>query len=100
MKIGFFDPINKIFDDRKRRVTDLDECSRVTLPKPLSTKEETLIEIRRGIHAKIYNDYRKERCKKKKEQESNLTEQQQKGLKSLEKRIQEVEIIILKNDKS
>ena len=48
-----FDPINRIYDDRKRRVTDLDECSRVTLPKPLPTKEETLIEMRRGIHAKI-----------------------------------------------
>ena len=48
-----FDPINKIFDDRKRRVTDLDECSRVTLPKSLPTKEENLIEIRRSIQSKI-----------------------------------------------
>ena len=95
-----FDPINKIFDDRKRRVTDLDECSRVTLPKPLPTNEETLIEMRRGIHAKIYKDYRRENCKKNGEQEPNLTEQQQLGLKSLKKRIQEEDIIILKTDKS
>ena len=54
----------------------------------------------RGIHAKIYKDYRKERCKKNSEQESNLTEQQQKGLKSLKKRIQEEEILIVKTDKS
>ena len=45
-----FDPINKIFDDRKRRVTDLDECNRVTLPRPLPTNEETLIGMRRSIH--------------------------------------------------
>ena len=39
-----FDPVDKIFDDRKRRVTDLKECSRVTLPKPLPTQHETFIE--------------------------------------------------------
>ena len=76
-----FDPINKIYDDRQRRVTDLDECSRVTLPKPLPTKEENLIEMCRSIHSKIYRDYRQERCKKSGEQVSNLTEEQEKGLK-------------------
>ena len=30
-----YDPITNTYDDRKRRVTDLAECSRVTLPKPL-----------------------------------------------------------------
>ena len=95
-----FDPINKIFDDRKRSVTDLDECSRVTLPKLLPTMEETLIEMRRGIHAKIYRDYRRERCKKNGELKSNLTESQKAGLKSLKKRIQEGELVILKTDKS
>ena len=24
-----FDPVERVFDDRKRRVTDLDECNRV-----------------------------------------------------------------------
>ena len=64
---------DKIFDDRKRRVTDLQECSRVTLPKPLPTKEKTLIEMRREIHAIIYKNYRQEKCKKDGEQQSNLT---------------------------
>ena len=95
-----FDPINKIYDDRQRRVTDLDECSRVTLPRPLPMKEENLIEIRRNIHAKIYNDYRKEKCGKNGEQVSNLTEEQERGLKSLKKRISEEDLIILKTDKS
>ena len=31
-----YDPGRKIFDDRKRRVTDLSECSRVKLSKLLS----------------------------------------------------------------
>ena len=34
-----FDPINKIYDDRQRRVTDLDECSRVTLPRNVRKTE-------------------------------------------------------------
>ena len=37
-----FDPINKVYDDRKRRVTDLQECSRVTLPKPLLVTDEAM----------------------------------------------------------
>ena len=49
-----FDPLNKVFDDRKRRVTYLQECSRVTLAKPLPTEHET-----QGMHTRIYNQYRK-----------------------------------------
>ena len=30
-----YDPIEGVYDDRKRRVTDLQECSKVFLPKPL-----------------------------------------------------------------
>ena len=33
-----YDPLKKTFDPRKRRVTDLVECDRVTLPKPLLLK--------------------------------------------------------------
>ena len=52
-----FDPINKIFDDRKRRVTDLKECSRVTLPKPLPVCEESIMEMRRNLHDKLYKEH-------------------------------------------
>ena len=95
-----FDPLTKVYNDRKRRVTDLDECSRVTLPKPLPTKHENLIEMRRSIHANIYNEHRRTKCKQDGEQTSNLTEEQQAGLKSLKKRIEEKEIVVLKTDKS
>ena len=30
-----YDPVEGIYDDRKRRVTDLKECSRVHIPKTL-----------------------------------------------------------------
>ena len=95
-----FDPLTKTYDDRRRRVTDLQECSRVTLPKPLPTKYETMIEMRREIHTQIYEKYRKERCNREGEQEPNLTQDQQEGLKSLKKKIKDGDIVVLRTDKS
>ena len=94
-----FDPVEKVYDNRKRRVTDLKECSRVTLPKPLKEKDEALIEIRRGVIGKIYDEYRDTNCKKD-QQKSNLTKDEEEGLESLQKKIQKKEIIVLKTDKS
>ena len=53
-----FDPVEKVFDDRKRRVTDLKECSRITLPKPMKEIDEALIEIRRDVIGKIFEEHR------------------------------------------
>jgi hypothetical protein len=53
-----YDAKERRFNDQKRRVTDLSECARVTLPKPLSTKNETLMEMRRGTNETIYNKFR------------------------------------------
>ena len=55
--------------------------------------------MRRGIHTKIYNQFRRERYRKGGDQEPNLTEHEQLGLKSLKKRIQEGDIVIMKTDK-
>ena len=52
-----FNPLNKIYDDRKRRVKDLPECSIVSLPKPLPVEEEAWIEMRRGINTKIFGKH-------------------------------------------
>ena len=75
-----YDPVEKIYDDRKRRVTDLKECSRVTLPRPLKPAEEANIEIRSNAQKKIYDDYRKNN--------------------SLLKKVSDRSIIIMKTDKS
>ena len=53
-----YDPIENSYDERKRRATDLVECNRVVLPKPLSVTREAEIETRRKIHDKIYQKYR------------------------------------------
>ena len=95
-----FCPIEKTYDERNRRVTDLVECSRVTLPKPISIEREAQIEMRRTLHEKIFQEYRREMCNEKGEQESNLTEEEEKGLKTLQRRIQKEDIVIMKTDKS
>ena len=59
-----FNPKEKIFDCRKRRVTDLKQCSRVTLPKPLSADEESRIEVRKRTQKEIYEKYRSNKCDK------------------------------------
>ena len=81
-------------------MTALAECSRVTLPKPLSVQREAEIETRRGIHEKIYQRYRRDKCNKRGEQESNMTWEEKSGLKSLMKRISKGELLVMKTDKS
>ena len=95
-----FDPVERTFDERRRRVTDLRECNRVTLPKPLPATEEAKIELRRDLHKNIFDKFRKENCDRKGEQESNMTREEQEGLKSLQKKIREKKIIVIKTDKS
>ena len=95
-----YDPIDKNYDSRRRRVTDLKECSRVTLPKPLKPQEEANLEIRKRTQLEIFRKYKRKNCNKNGEQESNLTQEQKQGLKSLQKKISEGSVIIIKTDKS
>ena len=87
-----FNPETGTCDDRKRRVTDL--------TRPLPERQEAFIEVRRSVHARIYEDYRQEFCNKMGVQKTNLTEQEQRGLKKLQKRMKEEDLIIMKTDKS
>ena len=76
-------------------MTDLAECSRLTLPKPMQIEEEALIEIRRNMHKKIFSQHREENTDNGK-QESNLSEEE----RSILYRIREGEILVMKTDKS
>ena len=60
-----YDPVEGIYDDRKRRVTDLRECSKITLPKPLPPQYEAALEMRRVAQQKIYENYIANNCNKK-----------------------------------
>ena len=95
-----FDPTEKVFDNRKKRATDLKECARVTLPRPLSPDEESKLEVRKRIQKETFEKFRRENTNKRGEQKSNLTPEEKVGLKSLQKRIKSEEIIVLKTDKS
>ena len=76
------------------------ECARITLPKPLSTQEEAMLETRKRSQKEIFKEYISKSTDKNSEQVSNLTKEEQEGLKSLRNRIQKREIIIMKTDKS
>ena len=95
-----FDPVKGVFDNRKRRVTDLKECNRVFLPKPLEAEQEAMFEVRRSTQRRIYNQCRDENCNKFGDQRSNLTAGQEAALKNLMKRVAKRDLIIMKTDKS
>ena len=95
-----FDPIEGTYDDRNRRATDLVECSRITLPKPLNVTREAQIEMRRELHNRVYQDYRAEFCNSKGEQQLEISEEEKRGLENLKKRIEKEEILVIKTDKS
>ena len=55
-----FDPSDKKYDARKRKVTDLRECARITLPKPLTAEQEAQLETSRNTQQEIFQEYRQE----------------------------------------
>ena len=95
-----YDSTDKKFDARKRRVTDLPECSRINLPKPLNPEQEAAIELRKTTQMQIFKKYVSKNTSKNGDQNTNLTQEEQFGLKSLQKRIASGELIVIKTDKS
>ena len=96
----YYDPEKKLFNYGRKRATDLKENSRVTLPRPVSAENEAGIEIRRKSFRRVVANFRKEECNHKMEQKPNLTKSEANGLKSLQNRIQNEEIVVLRTDKS
>ena len=95
-----YDPGNKTLDLRKKRATDVKHNTRVHLPRALNTKVEAGIEIRRQEYMRVHNEYTKEFCDEKCNQQSNLSQSQRSGLKKLKNRIKNGEIIVCMTDKS
>ena len=103
-----YDPLNNRINFNNRRVTDYKHNKKVTLPGPMSSDLELEWELRRKLYVKTFNQYsNKERiqsdmndAKKSKKDILNLNKKEQKGLKSLLKRIKNDEIMITTTDKS
>ena len=64
------------------------ECARITLPRPLNTREEAMLETRKRSQKEIFKENINKNTNKNSEQVSNLTKEEQEGLESLRKRIE------------
>jgi hypothetical protein len=95
-----FNPMDKSYDARKLRLTDLEINTRVTLPKGLPSNHEAWIEVRREKYAQVCTEYIGKNCSNKGEQEQNLTKDELKGLIKLKKRIKEGDVLVMCTDKS
>ena len=95
-----YDPISRSFDHGNKRVTDLDENKKVKLPDPCDHFTESSLELLKDNIMKVFSKYKKKACNKKGEQYSNLKPNEQRGLRKLQKRIKNHEILKLKTDKS
>ena len=56
--------------------------------------------MRRELHNKVYQEYRREFCNKRGEQEPNISKEEQKGLESIQRNIEKEELLVIKTDKS
>ena len=60
------------------KVTNLEENTRITLPRPLRAIHEAMIEVRRTEYNKVFDEYkRKESLKRKRA--SNLADKKKEG---------------------
>ena len=68
-----YDPLEKIFDHAKKRVTDLAENAKVSLPKPCDALTESSIELMKQKVMETFKKYRRKKCNERGEQVSNLS---------------------------
>ena len=91
-----FDEEGMSFNFARKRVTDIKGNSRVILPKKAKDFElEAKLEMLRTEYMGIFRQYLRENCGKYGKQKSNLTKSQLKGLKSLNQRIDNAEIVVV-----
>ena len=95
-----YDAETKVYDERKQRVTDLQECSRIFLPKPLEVTKEAQLEMRRELHTRISEEFRRKKCDEQGNQGRTISREELAGLRKLEKRKDAGEIVVIMTDKS
>ena len=88
-------------DMSRKRVTDVKGNSRVTFPSgPKSLEMESRLEVLRVEAMEVFRKYVREKCDSRGRQESNLTPAQRRGMKSLKKRVENGEIVVVPTDKT
>ena len=82
-----------------KRATDYKQNASIYLPKAVSIKRETEIGIRKAKLLEVAREVRGEMSERK-ASNSNLSRETREGLRSLQKRSKEGEIVIAETDKS
>ena len=97
-----FDPVQKQFDFRKKRATDVKTNQRIYLPEPRPLNEEAELSVRNDIWEDVVKKYLAENCDEDGiiQTGCNLSESEKRGLKKLKKRSDEGELVIGTTDKS
>ena len=95
-----FNEKEKQFNFARRRTTDCKQNARVIFPKPLTAEGESKLEVFRMEMLQDHDEWVKEHCNCKGQQSGNLSKEESAGLKSLQKRIKEGELVVLPTDKS
>ena len=100
-----YNPFTKEIDFRNFRPTDYTLNKHINLPKPLSVEQELDCEVRRRDYMKAFDNYIKSKTVESEHEKDdiayvNLTKTEQRGLKSLRKRIRNGELCIAQSDKS
>ena len=95
-----FDGDTAVLDMAKMRCTDAKQNARVVLPKSMSFNKESKVEVRRAEWNREFDKFVSENCNKDGKQTMNLDKDEIEGMKSLQKRIKDGEIVVCPTDKS
>ena len=91
---------NSTFDFGNRRTTDVKNNARVIFPKTLDFQTEANLQMLRIELMGAFKNYMEEKCDKRGGQKSNLGASEKRGLKSLKKRVEDGELVVLTTDKT
>ena len=96
-----YDQDDNELDMRRRLATDIKTNQRVIMPQARPAGEEAELLVRFARLEKVFVEYVEKHCDEKGNQkESNLTEKERRGMKKLQKRVKNKEVVINTTDKS
>ena len=95
-----FDHETATLDFGNRRATDVKNNARVIFPRTQDFQKEANLQMLRIEAMGVFRDYVKGNCDTRGRQKSNLSTSEQRGLKSLKKRVEEGQIVVMTTDKT
>ena len=90
----------KYLDMRRTRATDMKNNRQVMMPGPAKAAMEAMFNTRMGVWQGVHDRYKSKHCNESGEQtKSNLTPNQVLALKSLQRKVSRLELVVLEADK-